>query len=154
MKRQLERYEQRKQVKKGRLEKTLHWLSWVAVSLYCKESFQVSTSKDMKEVATQTDSLGMVDACTNTHHGSVKHSATMPDMSGHCIEALEEGHLKTASKKSEFRSNEPWSENAFWSDEHKIKFYTGLPSSSILMIIYNFMSSQVRYGSKMHALST
>ena len=71
-------------------------------------------------------------------------------MSGRCIE---EDHLKTASKKSEFRSNEPWSENAFRSDEHKVKFYTGLPSFSILMIIYNFVSSQVRYGSKMHALS-
>ena len=47
----------------------------------------------------------------------------------------------------------PWSENALRFDEQKVKFYTGLPSSSILMIIYNFVSSQVNYGTKAHALS-
>ena len=34
-----------------------------------------------------------------------------------------------------------------------MKFYTGVPSFATLIVIYNFVSSQVQHGSKAHALS-
>ena len=117
---------------------------------------QADTQGGTKEVATQTDAVCMTDASTSTsndHYCNGKHSAAMTDISGRYVEALEEECLQATGKKLELKSSAPWSENALKSDEHKVKFYTGLPSFSILMIVYNFVSSQVNYGSKTHALS-
>ena len=115
-----------------------------------------------KEVAIQTDSVILTDSSTSistSHYCYVKHSATMTDtsgVSGRYIEALEEECLQATGKRLELKSNSftvPWSESELKCDEHKVKFYTGLPSFSILMIIYNFVSSHITHESKAHKLS-
>ena len=112
-----------------------------------------------KEVAVQTDSVSLTDSSTSissSHYCCVKHSATMTDTSGRYIEALEEECLQATGKRLELKSNSftvPWSESELKCDEHKVKFFTGLPSFSILMIVYNFVSSHITHGSKAHKLS-
>lgn len=63
------------------------------------------------------------------------------------IGALEEECLwRIGRKPTECCS--PWSEDALKTDELKVNFYTGLPSFSILMIIFNFVSSHVNHEKK------
>ena len=139
VKRQLERYEQRRSTKR-RLDAVED------ISSSHSELQSVMQQGDSQQgegtgEEIETQSLHMAD------------SSTMTDMSARYISALEEECLQATGEKQELKSNVPWSENALRFDEQKVKFYTGLPSFSILMIIYNFVSSEVNYGTKAHALS-
>ena len=146
-KRQLQRYEQRIHSKKRRLEYSQGNVSATALP----ETSCSSPVMQPNEVATQIDVISTSEASTSTSDGSCN-AATMTDMSGRYIEALEEECLKPVSEKcGEFSA--PWSENALKSDERKVKFFTGLPSFGILMVVFNFVSSHVDYGIKPHALS-
>ena len=144
----MERYEQRKYAKKKHLQFSRTEAA-AQVLLETKESEMSESSQSVlqeeadahtKEVAVQTDSVSLTDSSTSISYCCFKHSATITDMSGHYIEALEEECLQATSKRLELKFNSftvPWSESELKCDEHKVKFYTGLPSFSILMIIYN-----------------
>lgn len=139
VKRQLERYEQRKSTKKRRLDVI--------------EDISSSHSELEQGDSQQGDSRQGIGEENETQIPHTADSSTMTDMSARYISALEEECLQVTGEKRELKSNVPWSENALQFDEQKVKFYTGLPSFSILMIIYNFVSAQVHYGTKARALS-
>ena len=157
-KRQLERYEQRMHSKKKRLEYSQRPIAVEALEMGNSSHSVVlgHIQGHTKEVATQTDVVSTTNSSTTTlnddHYCSV---ATMTDISGRYVEALEEESRATGNRL-QVKAHDldaPWSENALKSDENKVKFCTGLPSFTTLMVIYNFVSSQVQHGSKAHALS-
>ena len=110
----------------------------------------------MKEVATQTTAVETTDAATCTEGNiHLTDSAVMTDMSGRYVQALEEECLGSADRKVELECKEGrflCSEDAFKSDGNKVKFYTGLPCCSILMVVFNFVSPHVKHDDR-HSLS-
>ena len=106
---------------------------------------QPDTQGDTKEVATLTDAVAMTCASTSTnsdHYCSAKYSTIVTDTSVYqdaMLKYWKKKCLGVTSKKLELKSYElsaPWSEDALKSDECKVKFYMGLPSFSILIIVY------------------
>ena len=85
-------------------------------------------------------------------------SSTMTDISLNYIEALEHVCLSKSVSSSctcaVQSSASEWSESALKFDNHKVNFYTGLPSFTVLMIVFNFVSSSLHRHSKKFALSS
>ena len=110
-------------------------------------STSMSTESDTG-ISTQTDPVISADASTST---SIQSVATMTDMTGNYLEALEQECLQATCRSVGTQSY--WSQSVFEHDDNKVKFYTGLPCFSILFIVYNFVASQVNYTGKAHVLS-
>ena len=51
-------------------------------------------------------------------------------------------HEKYNSRlESYVQTRDEWSKELFMSDENKVKFYTGLPSFTVLVVIFNFITT-------------
>jgi len=155
MKRQLERYTERVHTKKRCLENLQRKTALIDMSgaeslIHNCTSTSTSTESDSggTGVSTQTDPVTSADASTST---STQCEVTMTDMTGSYLEALEQECLQ-ATRRSIGKQSQ-WSQSAFEHDNNKVKFYTGLPCFSILLIMYNFVSSQVNYTGEAHVLS-
>ena len=152
-KRAVERYEQRQLSKKQRLEYSKTAQDRGSSS---SSTLEPHTQGITKEVATQTTAVETTDAATCTEGNiHLTDSAVMTDMSGRYVQALEEECLGSADRKVELECKEGrflCSEDAFKSDGNKVKFYTGLPCFSILMVVFNFVSPHVKHDDR-HSLS-
>ena len=182
-KQRLERYKQRKEAKRRRLDSCRPLAAGALLEIGSSSDSELDP--DSAKDGTQTDNFGMgdastscdpeldpvaeghgigvtnnlnmCDASTSTHHDwqcSVRNSTTMTDVSGCYIEALEEDCVQMTRKMVEAsRTPDPWSQNSFKDNDRKVKFYTGLPSFQILMAIFNFVSVHVKYSSKKNVLT-
>ena len=145
----LEVYERRKSAKKNRLEQVpstsvLEAVEYVEIpecQLADEEGTVVEHVKESQvfEQSWQTE------------------SSTMTDISMNYLEALEKECVSKSSSSSHtcthvVQSSSEWSESELESDDHKVNFYTGLPSFIVLMTVFNFVSSE-QYRSKKFTLS-
>ena len=67
----------------------------------------------------------------------------MTDASMEYVEALEKECMKSRKTRLEsyVQTRDEWSKEMFMSDENKVKFYTGLPSFTILIVIFYFITT-------------
>ena len=117
MKQQLERYKKRVHTKKRCLENCKKKTATEAlIKMSGTESLlqdNTSTESDSGDtgVATQTDPVSSVHASTSKSTHCVSHEATMTDMTGSYLEALEQECLQATCRS--LGTNSQWSQSAF-----------------------------------------